>query len=167
MGSAIEWSAALLVASTRPRSDDRGVSLSQQPSPQPKYMLQRGRGRMTAECLAMGRRPPRHAALQRGRGRMTAECKKFPLAPVEVGWLQRGRGRMTAECSLPDFHFAFPNFASTRPRSDDRGVAAAAALFAPFFGDASTRPRSDDRGVPSLLVFPPPRLGCFNEAAVG
>src|SRR5437867_442107 len=61
--------------------------------------------------------------LQWGRGHVTAESARWLSAPAEGSWLQWGRGHVTAESSW-DSHKEREYFvASMGPRSRDRGIA--------------------------------------------
>ncbi len=110
-------------ASTGPRSDERGMITGTIGASQID-VLQRGRARMSAECLCRGGLGADLKGLQRGRARMSAECSPTsPSTPAAKVALQRGRARMSAECrQVSRGQSRGPFRASTGPRSDERGM---------------------------------------------
>ncbi len=86
------------IASTGPRSIERGMLLNILADIEAAYKLQRGRAQLSAEC-GRTRRPPLDTLL-----------------------LQRGRAQLSAECSAELAHALVCYGASTGPRSIERGM---------------------------------------------
>src|SRR6185437_6355766 len=59
--------------------------------------------------------------LQRGRAHVSAEGQQNRVRSQRLHWLQRGRAHVSAEGRLPLLHHGVGHFASTGPRSRERG----------------------------------------------
>src|SRR5437588_325155 len=86
------------------------------------FLLQWGRGQLTADDLPRNAVPAVEPELQWGRGQLTADDSAWPAAPAcGRGRLQWGRGQLTADDRLMADAYDELALASMGPRSADRG----------------------------------------------
>ena len=178
------------MASTGPRSHERGRWRSCSALSTGTPSLQRGRALTSAEGSSPPSRPAPRNSLQRGRALTSAEGFR-PLKNLwRIETLQRGRALTSAEGSQSHDSQMASKAASTGPRSHERGRPARVRSIARShpvlqrgraltsaegfcirraFGvprPASTGPRSHERGRLLPQVPPPPLLRRFNGAAL-
>ena len=153
-------------ASTGPRSFERGDFANRNPPNRTLRLLQRGRALSSAEMRpSCWPRQPSRSQLQRGRALSSAEMAGQPSLARPPIMLQRGRALSSAEMCLACPTRSLPTFASTGPRSFERGDLQGHRAD-DGVPDASTGPRSFERGDMAARIRGKRMRGRFNGAAL-